>query len=677
MALFRRGNKGTLDLETLRKAVLVAKTPGYINEVPELQREAVQKAAKTLTYSTQPASLQAASQGRPISSSDIATRSWSALNPSPNMTPADVEQALNDQGMNYVEPFAPGRPLVPFYGYSKRPRQWDYTTGRNISTEARTGRIPFSTLESIVNGYDVAQICVRHMINDLRSMKLVFGPMPGWEEDVTKEIEIGKAFLRRPDGVRTFRNWLATYAYDIFRYDAGCLYRQRNKAGKLINLKVVDGTMIAPLVDYFGDTPQPPAPAYQQFVQGIPWNDLTTDDLIYEPMWPVSDSPYGVAPIETVLLNANTDVRLQWYFLNFFTAGQVPEAFAMAPQDQSDADSLEEWQETYDAWTQGDQTKRYGLRWLPADTKLEFYKPAKFDPEIAEYVMRRTVAAFGQTPHDLGFTEDVNKSTGDTQMDVQFRISTLPNCGYFEEILDTVLQEELDLPIAVHFDTGREKEDRFIEAQAHQLYVSMGAESPDEVREKVLGYEINPTEIIPRFFDSERLGPLPLSYLLSVSGDIDPATAAPKPGTTVQRVFVPPGEMQPDPTLGQPDNSPVNEYKNPPDESGHDPNDPKNQGSKPGPGIANSEPTKKPMGSTNSIGKDLSRWQSNARSRVSKGQIPRPFMDHSIPEDLYDRIWVDLRNATTAADVDTAFAKAGDAGPKASAPDLGATGNSL
>ena len=231
--------------------------------------------------------------------------------------------------------------------------------------------------------------------------------------------------------------------------------------------------------------------------------------------------------------------------------------------------------------------------------------------------------------------------------------------------------------VAVHFDTGREKEDRFIEAQAHQLYVSMGAESPDEVREKVLGYEINPTEIIPRFFDSERLGPLPLSYLLSVSGDIDPATAAPKPGTTVQRVFVPPGEMQPDPTLGQPDNSPVNEYKNPPDESGHDPNDPKNQGSKPGPGIANSEPTKKPMGSTNSIGKDLSRWQSNARSRVSKGQIPRPFMDHSIPEDLYDRIWVDLRNATTAADVDTAFAKAGDAGPKASAPDLGATGNSL
>src|SRR5665213_3295671 len=112
---------------------------------------------------------------------------------------------------------------------------------------------------------------------------------------------------------------------DKQRYDAGALYRERNRAGKLISLKVIDGTTLAPMRDYFGEIPDPPAPAYQQFIQGIPWDWLTSDDIIYEPMWPVPESPYGVAPIETVLINANTDMRLQLFFLQFFTEGAVSE----------------------------------------------------------------------------------------------------------------------------------------------------------------------------------------------------------------------------------------------------------------------------------------------------------------------------------------------------------------
>jgi 8-oxo-dGTP pyrophosphatase MutT (NUDIX family) len=787
--------------------------------------------------------------------------------------------------------------------------------GRYLATAIRTVKpVPYDGVvhnlaveedESFVTTGGTVHNCTRHSINDMRSMRIRIEPMDGYEKNPVKEIQAGKAFLRRPDGRRFFRSFLAQNMLDLWRYDAAPIYRLRNRAGRVVALKNINGPTIAPMLDYFGDIPDGEAPAFMQFIEGVPWDWLRTKDLIYEPFWPETDSPYGTPPLETVLINANTDLRLQTYFLQFFTSGQVPEMFAIAPEGQNTPDDLADWQELYDAWTQGDQAARWGLRWLPSGTKLEAYKPQQFDPKIAEYVERRTIAAFGLTPQDLGILADVNRAcysddtetltengwkhysdvqpgeriatfnpetkalefhvpeklftypyegemvhflsrqvdclvtpdhkmwvgnrsnelprgcsgavrltwekveakdlenrsdfwfadhatwdgpevdsfvlpgisglghgrhtggyperrlsmdlwleflgyivsegcisgggtderyrvtlsqnvranpqkvrtiqaciellpfafrsytdkggtvrwqvsdkalwtwlrenvgrysgdkrlpdlwrslgkrqlailfealmlgdgttdpdpnatnrtyftkskaladdvqevavriglraqvtprpvggvyrvmmseptrlgyqlrgsknvtrehyqgtvwcfhvppnhlfltrrngkvtvagnTSDTQMDTQFRISSLPTVGYYEDLFDSVLQDDLDLPIQVRFDTGREKEDRLMEAQAHQIYVSIGAESPDEVREKVLGYRINPEEKVPRLFDSVRLGPIPLAYLMSVAGDVDPLTGAPRPGSVMQREFTTPTDRPPD-----------------------------------------------------------------------------------------------------------------------------------
>lgn len=528
-----------MSTEDVERAVQVAVHP--------TDKEPVARRVKTLAdVITRAAAPEFDRHGRPvlepIASREIA-RKAANLAPSGGVTPEAIELAMHRQGVDFAEPFAPGKPLVPYYGYDRRPRRYNYLVGRNIDTSVRDGRIPFATLGKVIDGYDIAETCVRHAINDLRSMPLEFRPLEDHMKDATKAIAEAKRFLSHPDGYKPFVTWFAEWANDVFRYDAGCLWRERSANGRVSRLRVVDGTTIMPVTDYYGDTPEAPAPAFQQVIEGLPWIDFDRDDLIYLPQWPQSNSVYGKPAIETVLLNANTDVRLQMFFLGFFTEGTVPEMLLTAPADMTSPDDIAELQETWDDWYENNQAGRHGARWIPAGSTPYPYKQVQqLNPQIAEYVMRRTVAAFGLTPQDLGITTNVNRATSDTQVDLEFRISTVPNTEYFEAILNDVLQGDLALPVAVKFDDGREKEDRLVEAQAHQIYVSIGAESPDEVRGNILGLPVDNANRVPRMFDSARLGPVPLAYLIDASGEIDPRTLAPEPGSHAQ--MVPFGNIQ-------------------------------------------------------------------------------------------------------------------------------------
>lgn len=643
-------------------AVKVARDPKLLATIPERDRLRVDELAKALTNAQKAFPVRAGNSfaNRPVSAQQIAHHAASGLAPETNVVPADIEHALREQGLDFVQPFSPGTPLQPYYGYDRRPRDYDYRIGRNISTETRPDRLPFAVLKQVVEGYDVAQICIRHIINDIRSMKLEIRPMEGYEGDVKKEVAEARRFLRRPDGLQPWETWLAEWMMDVLRYDAGCLYKARDRSGKLVSLQVIDGTTIAPELDWFGGRPTPPAPAFQQFIQGVPWDWLTTDEIIYYPQWPLPESPYGVAPIETILINANTDVRLQLFFLQFFTEGAVPEMLLEAPVDESDPDSLADWQELWDDWFQGNQAGRHGARFIPSGSKPFIYKPQQFDPKLAEYVIRRTVAAFGLVPNDLGFTDQVNRATSDTQMDVQFRIGTLPNTQYYEAILDEVIQDELGLPVATHFDTGREKEDRLMEAQAHQIYVSIGAESPDEVRRDVLDLPVENDFMVPRFFDSRRLGPIPISYLESVSGGhIDPSALAPQRGTVEQQQFVSAYGMRENISQSPVEEKPAAGHVNPqtPHEDVHDTGHEHANNRQRNAGLGTPGRSKKES--------DLAKWKANARKRVAKGQRPRMFAGGDIPDDVFAVVWSRLEKATTKEQVDQAFAEAGDVGPKA------------
>jgi len=456
-------------------------------------------------------------------------------------TPEEVEAALAENGLSWGPPFPPGRPLDPFWGYKRPPRTWNFSVGENVQLTPRWNRISFGTLKSIVESYYAAQICVRHLINDVRSLDYQFIPPDNVLEDATEDLQKAQEFFNSPDKRQPFRAWLAEYLQDVLRYDAGTLYIRRNEAGDPIALEVVSGATIIPLIDFFGRPPVDEddqvaypdgiwegdiTPAFTQIVEGMPWVWLTKDDLIYQPLNPLPESQYGLAPMEAVLMQANTDIRFQWHFLQYFTEGTIPSGFMEAPPDLSDPAQVEEWQQTWDAVMMGDQSKLRQVRWVPAGAKFTPVKNGDFDDAFPLYLMRCTAAAFGVTPNDLGFTEDVNRSTGETQVNIQFRVGTLPVVRHVEDVINLFISEHLKLKACIAFDTGQGTSHRLEIAQADDIDIKNGTLSVDERRLK-LGRRISKERPSPRYVDNTRSGPIPLLALESLAGKIDPTTFGP------------------------------------------------------------------------------------------------------------------------------------------------------
>lgn len=238
-----------------------------------------------------------------------------------------------------------------------------------------------------------------------------------------------------------------------------------------------------------------------------------------------------------------------------------------------------------------------------------------------------------------------------------------------------------------------------MEAQAHQIYWAIGAESSDEIREKVLGLSVNPEERIPRTIDNVRLGIIPLAHVLAISGEVDPLTGAPKAGSVQPQPYELPGGGTPVPAEGPQGGQPQQAAGGRPKAN----NDPTKAYPRPlalGKGASNAEPTDEtpaedsspakdgpgdefegygrwsiPGGSTaQGIGatggamsveeaEDLRRWQRQSRDRVKKGRSPREFSGSAIRPSVYGRIWSTLSAATTREQVDEAFTKA--KGPQA------------
>jgi len=260
--------------------------------------------------------------------------------------PASFTEGAEASGMTPASPFSPGEPIGPYDGYDRRPRAQDFVTGYNIATRPRTHEaVSFSALQGLFQTYDVASICLWHRIDSIRSLKWKLLSSEHYFGDVSDAIPLGLAALKKPDRINSFKTWMARYLYDVLAYDAGTLYRLRNRAGQPIGLSCVDGTTVAPLLDYWGNPPQAPAEAYVQYVNGLPWNWLTRDDIIYEPFRPRPNSPYGHAPIESIMLNANcysddTEVLTDRGWLRFAEVDISSDKFAT----RNPATAAFEWQ---------------------------------------------------------------------------------------------------------------------------------------------------------------------------------------------------------------------------------------------------------------------------------------------------------------------------------------------
>jgi SPP1 gp7 family putative phage head morphogenesis protein len=394
-------------------------------------------------------------------------------------------------------PLAPIQPMpvdTPRPGEDRpEPRRFQYQISQNMpmgmpGTEGPGKLASFDTLRTIADYYSVARACIELRKAELRGIrweiastknaaKAMRGDHAAMKDFAERQAKVTK-FFRRPDPqYRDFSSWMDAAAEEIFVTDALCLFphpsrvKQKGVLGSnLASLDLIDGSLIKPLVDIRGSTPQPPNPGFQQFLYGVPRVDLMTmvlgddlpdaeglaaeyraDQIMYLPSHPRTWTVYGFTAVERAIIPIMTGIAKQKYSLNYFSEGTIPGLFVSPGDANMTPSQIRELQDALNAIA-GDQAWKHKIIVLPGGSKVDPQKPAALADAFDQIVMLQVCMSFDVMPMELGILPTVSATTTPstvTMMNkavqaIHQRKSTVPLLEWLKSaIFDIIVQDVL------------------------------------------------------------------------------------------------------------------------------------------------------------------------------------------------------------------------------------------
>ena len=173
---------------------------------------------------------------------------------------------------------APGAPDV-------KGRRFDYSFGANLNYVPRSeGDITFAELRALADALPLLRAVIETRKDQIAAQNFTVRQRAGAAlPDASARVGAALALLARPDRRRSFGDWLRMLIEDLLVIDAATIYPRYDRAGKLYSLDIVDGATIKPLIGQAGRAPEPPDPAYQQVLHGVPAADFSAEELLYLP----------------------------------------------------------------------------------------------------------------------------------------------------------------------------------------------------------------------------------------------------------------------------------------------------------------------------------------------------------------------------------------------------------
>src|SRR6185312_6394189 len=385
--------------------------------------------------------------------------------------------------------YAPGAPLqvVPGIESPYGPRIWDFPYGYNIAALPRsTEATAFQELRDLSDLYYGIRLCQRVWFDVINRLELKISFEPGVIPDGESETDAKwkkftqpvRDFLAYPDGQNSLSDWLIMSVSDVQELGQSIIFKNRNKKGEIIALDVVDAALVKPLLDQRGRLPKPPYPAFEQFIKGIPAG-LYVGDTDVTQEWTSSqmhliremartNSVYSRSRVEDILLIINQALRKQNLDLTRYTDGSTPEGMVFVDPSYAEG-SPEEWGEverSLNGVYAGNDRMRARLKIMPPGLK-DYTNTRSPDPQIDfdMWLLKITCGSFGVTMAEIGITDDVNRSTGDSQENVIYRRVVQPLAVRYAQFLTEVVKERFDKRMRVEWGGIEEQEDRLAKAQ--------------------------------------------------------------------------------------------------------------------------------------------------------------------------------------------------------------------
>lgn len=385
-----------------------------------------------------------------------------------------------------------------------------YPSGR--SKPGSGNGIDFATLRRFSVQYDVARAAINRRKRQLNALEWdIVNDDADDQTDNSAIIKQVKKDFKSIGGYRVrFREFIDTLVDDLLTLDAMVLYKRPNMGGGLYSLEPVDAATIVLELDDNGGTPLPPDIAYKQIIHGKTVGEFTADEMYYEMMNSRTYTPYGLAPLESLVLGVSAALKSDIYNVHLLTEGNIPEGFFGVPEAWT-PDQIKEFQALWDAALSGDTRAMSKLKFVPSGKGATGYTPAVKPEdmrykELQEWLMMKTCMLFEIQPNELGFTDTVNKSTGEVQQDIGFNSGLKPLAEFFQEIFTDVIQTDLGYENLKFKYTGLDQTDERAEAEKNEILIRSGQVTVDEVRQdqgkKPLGIDKpfvlgNPTFIDP------------------------------------------------------------------------------------------------------------------------------------------------------------------------------------
>lgn len=350
--------------------------------------------------------------------------------------------------------------------------------------------LPFSYMRRMAVMYPIARACINLRIRQITQLNWDITTIDEIEnEDGFKsQIQAVKEFFKHPSGHRSrLRKLLTGMIDDILTVDAVSFELQRTRGGEFMSLIPVDPTTIALRVTPTGGTPEPPDIAYAQYIKGKKIAEFTTDEMFYDMMTNRTYSPYGLAPLESLIIQAESALRGALYNLDYFRESNVPEGFITLPDDVAKSpDEVQQWQKWFDDMVAGDRRFMHRLKIIPGGSE---YEPAKKPEDMSFerfelWLLKLTCAVFEVQPQEIGITHDINKASGESQMDIANSRGLVPLSNFIKEIFDMLIQDELMLDKLQWSWTNLNPVDQKEEAEIAEKEIHSGVRSVDEERVK-------------------------------------------------------------------------------------------------------------------------------------------------------------------------------------------------